>query len=51
MKLTRRLLNLLYFIVLKEMERAGNKSAGFKEDLIELEQILGREVDRHKVKI
>lgn len=46
MKLSRQLFNLLYQIVLNEMERSKDRPAGYKEDLIKLEEILSKELEK-----
>ena len=48
MKLPKKLLCLTYQIILNEMERSGDRAAGYKEDLIELEEILCKELEKQK---
>lgn len=48
MNLPKKLLCLAYQIILNEMERSKDRPAGYKEDLIELEEILGRELEKEK---
>lgn len=42
------LFNLLYQCVVNEMERSDDRPAGYKEDLIKLEEMLSKEYDRQK---
>lgn len=48
MNLPRRLSNLLYQIVLNEMERSKGRAEGYNKDLIALEKILFKEVEKQK---
>lgn len=49
MKLPRRLLNLLYQLVVDAMERSKSQPQGYNEDLIELEKILHKVYENQKI--
>lgn len=43
MKLSKRLLGVIYYLVIEGMERAKDHPQGFNEDLVELEKLLHKE--------
>jgi len=48
MKLPKHLLGLLYQTVLEAQERSGGRPQSLKDDLIELEKIIFKELDKQK---
>jgi hypothetical protein len=48
MKLSKQLLGLLYQTVVNEMQRSKDRPAGYKEDLMKLEEIIGKELESLK---
>lgn len=48
MKLSKRLLNLLYQIIVNEMERSKGRPEGYNKDLLELEKIIFKEYEKQR---
>lgn len=48
MKINKRLLGVIYYLVIEGMERAKNHTQEFNQDLVELEKLLNKEYEQHK---